>query len=156
MKMKITESSMLKKLILLVVIVLICQNVQAETFGIGVILGEPTGISAKLWIGDQMAIDLAAAWSFAKEGAFQLHADYLFHLMELIKVSEGKLPLYFGVGGRMKFGEDNLFSVRIPVGLAYLFENVPLDVFLEVGPMLNLVPATEFDIGGGIGVRYFF
>lgn len=147
---------MIRKLVLLAVLVLFCHSVQAETFGIGVILGEPSGVSAKLWIGDKMAIDLAAAWSFVDESAFQLHADYLFHFMELIKVSKGKLPLYFGVGGRMKFGKDMIVSVRIPVGLAYMFAGAPVDIFLEVGPMLNIVPATEFDIGGGIGVRYFF
>ncbi len=148
----------MKKLIIFILLFLVLLSVQAQnkTFGIGVILGEPTGISAKLWLGEVMAIDFAAAWSFVNSTAFQLHADYLFHLMELIKVSKGKLPLYFGVGGRMKFGDKVKAGVRIPVGLAYMFANVPLDLFVEVVPMLNLVPATGFDIGGGIGVRYFF
>jgi hypothetical protein len=145
-----------RKLVVLFILVVFCGTAQAETFGIGVILGEPTGVSAKLWIGDSMAVDLAAAWSFVKESAFHLHADYLFHFRDLIEVSKGSLPLYLGVGGRFRFEKNFKFGVRIPVGLEYLFEDVPLDVFAEVGPIVDLVPATGFDIGGGIGVRYFF
>ncbi len=149
---------MMKKSIIFILLLSALPGVQAQhkTFGIGAILGEPTGVSAKLWLGDVMAIDFAAAWSFVKEPAFQIHSDYLFHLMELINVSKGKLPFYFGVGGRIKFEEDMRVSVRIPVGLAYMFANVPLDVFAEVVPMIDLIPATGFDISGGIGIRYFF
>lgn len=51
----------------------------AEGFGIGLILGEPTGLSIKKWIGPERAIDAAAAWSLAEHERFQFHADYLVH-----------------------------------------------------------------------------
>ena len=146
----------MRTLVVLVIFFTICGAVQAETFGIGVLLGEPTGISAKLWLGETMAVDLAAAWSFVNESAFHLHADYLFHFYDLITVSKGSLPVYLGVGGRFRFEKRFRFGVRIPVGLEYLFEDIPLDVFAEIGPIVDLVPATGFDIGGGIGVRYIF
>ena len=47
-------------------------------FGLGVILGEPTGLSFKAWTGGSTAIAGAAAWSFGNTDAFQLHVDYLF------------------------------------------------------------------------------
>jgi len=60
-------------------------------------------------------------------------------------------------GGRIKFGEDDDFiGIRIPVGLAYLFEGAPVDVFLEVVPLLDVAPETEFTLNAAIGVRYFF
>jgi len=127
------------------------------SFGIGIIVGEPTGVSAKIWLSQRSAIDLAAAWSFADETALHIHGDYVTHFFDLLSVSKGSLPLYAGVGARVKFGEnDDYIGIRIPVGLAYLFEGVPLDVFLEVVPLLDVAPDTEFTLNAAIGVRYFF
>lgn len=129
---------------------------QESGFGVGVILGEPTGLSCKFWTGSRTAIDGAAAWSFADESALHLHADYLFHNFDLCELEKGKLPLYFGLGGRFKLEEDSKIGVRIPIGGAYIVEGAPLDIFLEIVPVLNLVPGTEFELNGAIGIRYFF
>ena len=40
--------------------------------------------------------------------------------------------------------------------MAYQFEGAPVDIFAEIVPGLNLLPGIGFDIGGGIGLRYFF
>jgi hypothetical protein len=125
-------------------------------FGLGIIVGEPTGVSAKLWLTDRTAVDAAAAWSFSDEAAFHLHADYLFHNFDLISVEQGRLPVHFGIGGRVKFEDDSKFGVRIPIGLTYIFDGAPLDVFFEVVPILDLVPDTEFTANGAVGIRYFF
>jgi hypothetical protein len=42
------------------------------------------------------------------------------------------------------------------VGLSYEFDGAPLDVFLEVVPTLDLIPGTAFDLGAGLGLRYYF
>jgi hypothetical protein len=47
-------------------------------------------------------------------------------------------------------------AFRFPVGLDYLPEATPLDVFLEIVPTLELVPASWLEFDGGIGVRYWF
>jgi len=125
-------------------------------FGLGIILGEPTGVSAKLWITDRTAVDVAAAWSFSNEAAFHLHADYLFHNFDLIAVEKGKLPVHFGIGARAKFEDDSKFGVRIPVGLTYIFDGAPVDIFFEVVPILDLAPDTEFTANAAVGIRYFF
>ena len=130
---------------------------QDSGFGLGIIAGEPTGLSAKIWLSQRSALDLAAAWSFQDETALHLHADYVAHFFDLIKVSKGKLPLYAGVGGRVKFGEhDEFVGIRVPVGLAYLFAGVPVDAFVEIVPLLELTPETELRLNAAIGARYFF
>lgn len=129
---------------------------QEKNLGLGVIAGEPTGISGKLWTEKHTAFDAAMAWSFGKEDKVHLHGDYLFYNFNLFKVENGQLPLYYGIGGRLKLGADNTVGIRIPVGLNYIFANAPLDVFLEIVPVLDLLPGTEFDLNGGIGIRYFF
>jgi hypothetical protein len=125
-------------------------------FGLGIILGEPTGVSGKLWLTDRSAVDMAAAWSFSDQEAFHLHADYLLHNFDLISVSQGRLPIYFGVGGRVKFEDESKLGVRVPVGLAYIFDGAPLDIFFEIVPILDLIPDTEFEANAAIGIRFFF
>lgn len=131
-------------------------NAQDRGFGLGIILGEPSGVSGKLWTTSENAFDFGAAWSFSGDGDLLLQADYVWHIFRLIPVSEGKLPFYVGVGGRVVFSNKAKFGVRVPLGLDYLFSNAPVDIFLELVPILNLAPDTDFDFNGGIGVRYWF
>ncbi len=131
-------------------------SAQDKGFGMGIILGEPTGLSAKLWTSGDNAFDFAAAWSLKGDGALLLQADYVWHFFNLIPVSSGKLPLYVGIGGRVVLADDPQLGVRIPLGIDYLFASAPLDVFAELVPILDLSPATDFGVGGGIGIRYWF
>jgi len=129
---------------------------QDSGLGLGLIFGEPTGLSAKMWTSERTAIDAAVAWSFSTPGWFHVHADFLIHNYDIITVSTGKLPLYYGVGAYTAFSSEFGLGVRVPLGLAYQFEGAPVDIFAEVAPGLALLPALRFYIGGGIGVRYFF
>jgi len=129
---------------------------QESGFGIGIILGEPTGISLKNWLGANTALDFGIAWSFTNNGSLHLHADYIIHNFNLFQVKKGKLSLYYGIGGRFKSEKKERFGVRAPVGLCYVPEKAPLDIFLEIAPLLDLAPATEFGLTGGIGIRYYF
>lgn len=124
-------------------------------FGLGVIVGEPTGLSFKKWMTKTAAIDAAAAWSFV-DGSFHIHADYLLHSFSVFKVERGKLLVYYGLGGRISTEVELRVGIRVPAGLSYTFENSPLDIFFEIGPILDLTPATEFRLTGGLGIRYFF
>jgi len=124
--------------------------------GLGVLLGDPSGLSIKSWTGEAAAVDLTLAWSFVGEGAFHVHADYLLHRFGLFDVRKGDLVLYYGIGARLKAEKKNRLGVRIPVGLTYLFQDEPLEIFVELGPILDLAPGTEFRMTGGIGVRYYF
>ncbi|RMG63679.1 MAG: hypothetical protein D6715_10895 [Calditrichaeota bacterium] len=119
-------------------------------------VGDPTGISGKVWLGPHTALDAGVAWSFRDESAFHLHGDYLFHNFGIFRVEKGILPLYYGIGGRIKLEKDTRIGIRLPVGMNYLFEQSPVDLFLEVVPILELVPATELQFNAAIGVRYFF
>jgi hypothetical protein len=124
--------------------------------GLGIILGEPTGISFKMWSSQTVGFDAGAAWSFVNGSFFQIHGDMLFHNFNLFKVDTGKMAFFYGFGARVKFADDTTVSLRVPVGISYEFEKTPIELFLEVAPMLNLTPATEVDIAGGVGFRYYF
>jgi len=138
-------------------------------FGAGIIIGEPTGLSFKYWLdGDNKnAVDGAIAWSLDNNKFFQIHADYLFHNYRMFKIKKGKLGFYFGGGARIKIRNDNndindkdkddtRLGLRIPFGLDYVFSNVPIDIFLEIVPVMDLIPSTDFNLNASIGTRYFF
>jgi len=142
---------------------------QDRGFGLGVIFGEPTGISAKLWTSSVNALDFGLGWSvggdrignykgtYDRGSRIHFHMDYLWHAFEAIRSSE-RFPLYYGVGGRINSGAgyDESVAIRGVFGIAWLPHNTPIDVFLEVVPSLQLISSTGFNIDGGIGVRYFF
>lgn len=148
----------MKKLVLVSLIALFSLSVFAQDkgFGLGVIFGEPTGLSAKLWTSERTALDAAVAWSFSGVGWLHIQADFLMHNYDLISVAKGKLPLYYGGGAYLAFSSDLGLGARVPLGLAYQFEDAPVDIFAELAPGLALLPDIGFYIGGGIGVRYFF
>jgi len=127
-------------------------------FGLGVIIGEPTGLSMKDWLSYNTAIDAGVAWSFAGPGSFHLHADYLIHNFDVIHTEGTRIPLYYGIGGRFK-AEDNgnaRLGIRGVVGLDFFISNSPLDAFLEIAPVMDIAPTTVLTANGGFGFRFFF
>lgn len=134
-------------------------GVGASRVGVGVMAGEPTGLTLKVWGSSQQAFDGAAGWSLGEGGWVYLHGDYLWHRYELDPEDfKGSVPYYFGVGCRVLLheGDDFRLGVRFPIGLDYLFESGRFDVFIEVAPVLDLVPETDFDLSGGLGARFYF
>jgi hypothetical protein len=140
-------------------VILVCAAapVQAKNFGVGIIVGEPTGLSLKKWVSGRDAVDGALAWSFLGYDMIYLHADYLMHNFSIIPVSQGSMPLYFGIGGRLGLGENHLgLGARVPFGANYIFSPAPVDIFLELAAVLDLIPATRFDAQAALGIRYWF
>lgn len=136
-----------------------------EGLGVGVIVGEPTGITVKKWFGTDRAVDGAAAWSLSGSNSLQLHADYLVHDFGLLKPGNinGRLPVYIGAGGRILLNDDShghhndtVVGVRIPFGVSYLMAKTPVEIFLEIVPILDVVPSTELELNAAIGARFYF
>lgn len=146
------------------------QRAQPEprgSFGAGIILGEPTGLTFKTWLNNNHAVDLGLAWSFSENDSFQIHADYLIHDFETLRPVdfEGRMGVYYGLGGRIKFEEENgrgrndddtLVGVRVPLGVTYEFPRAPVELFGEFVPVLDLSPDTDLDINLAIGARVYF
>lgn len=125
--------------------------------GIGIIAGEPTGFSFKWWNDDDTAIDAAVGWSLG-DNDFYAHCDYLWHRMIEDEKIGGSAPLYYGIGARIILGDEKAskFGVRIPIGVDYRFDNGRFDVFVEIAPVFNVLPETDFDLSGGVGARFYF
>lgn len=138
------------------------------TFGAGIIIGEPTGVCAKLYVKDDQAIAAAAGFAFVG-GGIHLHADYLFHPVILQSRDSFVLLAYIGPGVRLiqyRDGRDDNYialGIRGVGGLLFDFKEQPLDVFVEVAGVLEFgFTDVEDDEGFGpalnvaAGVRYYF
>ena len=142
--------------ILSLILVLIALPAAANP-GLGIIVGEPTGFSFKLWTDSGFALDGAAAWSFTGNGALHLHGDLLRHRYDLVEVDGDGLPLYYGIGARIRLVDgDDLVGLRIPLGVDYVFDDGRFDVFFELVPTMNVMPHTDFSLNAGLGCRYWF
>jgi len=42
------------------------------------------------------------------------------------------------------------------IGLEYIFQDAPFDIFLELAPTMDIVPATGLWLQGGLGARFYF
>ena len=135
---------------------------QAKHTGIGIILGEPTGFSWKMWLDGSMAYDAGIAWSFAGEPRIHVHGDVLWHNFNVLQntfdidESNGWLPLYYGIGGILKVGNDARLGARFVLGTTYVFKNAPFDIFLEVAPVMDVIPETELRLNAAVGSRFWF
>lgn len=156
----------MKKFFFLIVVmfsILLSQNSfsQDKGFGLGFMIGDPTGISGKAWVSSSNAIDFGVGWAFVggkhDKDMFSLHVTYLFHFPNAIQ-SSARLPLYIGIGGRLKAheGSSTNIGVRGAFGIEWWPSGIPLDIFLEIAPIFTLVQETGFDIDGALGIRYFF
>lgn len=135
------------------------------TFGVGIILGEPTGITAKLYLQDDQAIQAAVGSAFIG-GGLQLHADYVFHPYILQMRPSFVLPVYVGPGVRLidyvNGRDDSSFAIgaRVVGGLLFDFKEVPLDAFIEVAGVLEYElsdgAGAGIELNAGAGVRYYF
>ncbi len=144
---------------------------QSAGVGIGLIVGDPTGISAKFWTSEKNAIDLAVGWSnngtwsrfgngyayYYTQSLFHIHADYLWHSFHVIESKEN-FPLYYGLGFHFDSGSTvpTAFGVRGVGGIEWLPRAVPLDVFLEIAPVFYVSPTAGLGLDAGLGARFFF
>lgn len=145
------------KLLLVILLVLISFSSWANEKGIGISIGNPTGLNGKYWLDSSKAVDAGMAWSIGKHSEFSLHSDYLLHKDGAFYFNDvHPLDLYYGVGGRMEFADDIEIGVRVPVGLTHRFEQESADVFAEVAPIVDFLTKTGLEIHLLFGGRYYF
>ena len=84
---------------------------------------------------------------FCPNNARKLYGT-IYSLDRLIARVEKDRPFFTRSGGGVTF------SGRIPLGLEFIYD--PVSFYAELDPLITLIPGTDFDIGGGIGFRFYF
>ncbi|MBI5509467.1 MAG: hypothetical protein HY903_12015 [Deltaproteobacteria bacterium] len=135
------------------------------TKGIGLALGEPTGLLFKVWFEPMLAIRLLAGASLMYRG-FLGEADLLFYFRDLAPTAR---PFEFGLhlGGGVGVGAwahrvrrqpttDLVMLTRVIFGPNLLFREIPLEVFVDLSGGIRLVPDPTPIPGVSLGALYCF
>jgi hypothetical protein len=147
------------KLIFFLFLFLISFSVMASSkqFGVGGMIGNPTGINGKYWLSETRAFDAGMAYSFSKKTSLGIHSDYLLHNEGAFYFNDVyPLDFYYGIGGRILFGDSLDLGVRAPLGLAHRFKEQPVDIFAEIAPILDFISRTGFELHLALGGRFYF
>ncbi len=123
---------------------------------LGLILNSPNGLSWKFWVDKQSAFDGALHWDIGTGGSsVYSHIDFLRHYYSKVQVEGGVMPFFWGIGGRLRAGNQDLLGVRFPFGISYLYSPTVFEVFFEIVPFFNIWPDIRTSLDGAIGIRVF-
>lgn len=146
-----------------------------KTFGVGLQLGAPTALTGKLRLEYNSALifSLGGGWSWWRNFGFELSVGYVIHPSTL--ASYEPLDLNWYVGGALDVAFYGSRYVRpgspvfyygyyspvgigghIPVGLDFQLRAIPLSIYLELTPGIEIFPFIGPRLGGALGARFFF
>ena len=127
---------------------------QAGQLGAGAILGVPFGATAKYWIDDRYAAQAAVGVS---DGDLVLSADWLRHFDDVLpRKKAGRLPLYAGLGLKLKTESQTFVGFRLVGGVEFFHKTEPYSFFAEVAPVVRFAPKEGGALDGAVGVRRYF
>lgn len=136
-------------------------------FGLGINLGWPTGLAGKYYLTHDQGITFGVG--FGGPAFLGAYVDYVWAPTSLVNVAPGTLYPYIGGGvfaGAFPYRQPFfapylgnfplLLGAEVPLGLAWNFAALPLDIYLEIAPGLQVFPGLDFGFRGSLGFRYYF
>lgn len=130
-----------------------------RTWGVGVNLGEPMGFNTRVYFLEHIAGDLTLGYGFEEEG-FIIQPSILFHLKGILDYNGGDFTAvpYFGTGFKTGVAKNDkvVGAMRFPVGVAWQLSDGEFEIGAELAPGFEFNPDNEFDMTGGLQLRYFF
>jgi hypothetical protein len=139
----------------------------AKTWGLGAVIGAPTGLSANYFLQENRTIHSTLAYDFNGDDALQFASHYTWRMNNL-HFEKVKLGWFYGVGGRFAFSnhdhnhkhhnDDHDFEMGPSgtIGIFHEFEKVPLEVFLKGNLTVNIIEDTDVDADVMLGLHYNF
>lgn len=134
--------------------------------GIGLFLGQPTGLDLKIGLGRRSALDIVLGYTDFDD---DFEANYA-HVTYLVTpfAARGRsvlVPFRLGIGGAFyddggDFGDGANVAVRAPLQLGFVFRSVPLELYGEIALKVTFIDEYDnrdaVDVDGGIGFRIYF
>jgi hypothetical protein len=124
------------------------------------VIGDPTGLSLKFWgIGQNSALQVnIGGGGFVAPADLAVSGSLLFHAL---LTRETPINGYLGVGAlaginQGRRGDGAVFGILVPLGLEFILSEVPLDLFIEVPPLIGFTTKGDVRAGltFGIGLRF--
>lgn len=130
--------------------------------GVGVCLGAPTGLTAKYWIGSGSGVQVAFGGAIGQFKSVAATADYVLEFRPInVEGDDFALPVHVGAGAKANFdfnqnGGFILLGPRVVAGVTLLVPTLPVDLHVEVAPVVYLIEEPGWGFDGQMGVRYYF
>jgi hypothetical protein len=150
----------MRKLVITLLLMLAIPTPARAEVGLGVFLGEPTGLDVKFDLQRRSALDLVLGWYGYQR---YRHTGYG-HLTYLYTPFVGAgssivVPLRIGIGGAFYGNENNTnVGVRVPLELGLRFRRTPLEIYGEIAVLITLINDNNYDdvdVQGGVGLRFY-
>jgi hypothetical protein len=140
-------------------------------FGVGMLLGSRTGLTLKIWPkrAHGITIDVGAT---PFSNSMSAAVGYGFHARPIRGPSGISAQFNVGVGFRMRMlffqtvdpddADKTILTVgtvlgaRVPLGMTFLLQGFPVELFVEVAPAVDFWQAFGVDVEGIGGARVFF
>jgi hypothetical protein len=147
---------MTRFLALLAALLLAAPHAQAQV-GLGGQVGDPTGLTLRIG-STGSAVDLAAGWNLSNDSFFaQVHwvpsQIPLGGPRPALRLFYGP-GVFVGVDGNRNRDNRTAFGGSFNVGLGIW--TGPVEIFGQLTPRLQLIESTDFNLGGAVGLRYYF
>jgi hypothetical protein len=157
----------IRKLVIIAALVCATKSTARAEVGVGIFLGQPTGLDVKLDLTQRSALDFVVGWythyNDIDRGAYA-HVTYL--VTPLVTTGRSVIvPLRLGIGAAIfddvgRFNDDLHVAARVPFELGLRFRRTPLEIYFEIALKLTFVdPGPNhpvLDVDGGIGLRFYF
>ena len=152
----------MRKLALALLVVFAVPTATHADFGIGLFLGEPLGLDLKIGLTRRSGLDFVIGRaSYDRDRGRDLSYGHVTYLLTPF-VGRGRsflVPLRLGIGGALiNVENDVIFGIRAPLEVGLRFRSVPLEIYGEIGLIYAFDDNgnDDFDIQGGIGLRFYF
>jgi hypothetical protein len=145
------------------------QGPDGRNFGLGLTLGEPSGITGQYWFDQRHTLAFALGWGYFPHHGPAVFVDYHYNVFTFLKgvtSSPFDLKMYMGLGGKLGFWyyrrsdhyEGVGLGLRIPFGITMVFLRAPFDIFFEIAPAMAFIHPDPFwfDFDAAIGARFYF
>lgn len=132
--------------------------------GIGLRGGVIQGITFKQFVGGSSAFDFIVGTHHRGFNFTVLYQKHVFNVFDVPNLS-----LFYGFGGHVGFYnhtyinhwgtyKDDVMAIGpdMVVGVEYTFDEIPINVGLDIKPALNIIPNIRYWQGGALYLRYVF
>ena len=124
--------------------------------GLGLQIGEPSGVTLQFYNPGSMSWDFLAAWDVDDFFFLNVHGLYYRGIGQRNDVHLFYGPgAFIGIRDRGRDEDDDVVvGISGTIGIGIMVEQ--FQIFGSVTPRLSLIPGTDGDVGAGVGVRYYF
>ena len=158
----------IRKLVVIAALLFVSAPTAARAeVGLGIFVGEPTGLDVKLDLSRRSALDIVLG-VYSHYDRFNDDSGYG-HLTYLVQpmVAHGDsvvVPLRVGIGVAIfddygRWNDDLNVAARVPFEVGLRFRRTPLEIYFEIALKMTFVDEDNdhpfVDLDGGIGLRFY-